>query len=223
MTGLAMKVAALPFLVAPAIVSGISLAQAANETKVQLRACPPMESAARSECLDAPSRPTAPLPRLALAGDGWVISETTSPVDYSPIATATTSSLDAAGGSQMRLSIRCRGGRTEMTVAGPAITRPGSEYFIFYRVNGGRSGQFEGAAPAFGDGVALKGDVVALLQSLPTEGTLLMRVVTVSGKPVDGIFSLNGLETPRERISATCRWPHAVAKPNDGSSYGSSW
>jgi hypothetical protein len=218
-----MKGAALPFLIAPAIVSGISLAQAGNEPTAWLRACPLMESAARSECLEAPSRPTAPSPRLALAGDGWVISETTSPVDYSPIATATTSSLDGAGGSPMRLSIRCRGGRTELTVAGSAITRPGNEYFIFYRVNGGRSGQFEGAAPAFGDGVAFKGDVVPLLQSLPGEGTLLMRVVSVSGKPVDGIFSLNGVETMRARIGATCRWPHAVAKPNDGSSYGSSW
>ena len=214
-----MKGAALPFLVAPAIVSGISLAQAASEPAAQFRACSLMESAARSECLDAPSRPTAPSPRLALAGDGWVISETTSPVDYSPIATATTSSLDVAGGSQMRLSIRCRGGRTEMTVAGPGITRPANEYFIFYRVNGGRSGQLEGAAPASGDGVAFKGDVVALLQSLPGEGTLLMRVVSVSGKPVDGTFSLNGLDTLRARIGATCKWPHAIAKPNDGSSW----
>jgi hypothetical protein len=217
-----MKAAALPFLVAPAIVSGISLAQAANEPTAQFRACLPMESAARSECLDAPSRPTAPSPLLALAGDGWVISETTSPVDYSPIATATTSSLDDtgdAGEPSMRLSVRCRGGRTEMTVAGPAITRPGNEYFIFYRVNGGRSGQLEGATPAFGDGVALKGDVVALLQSLPGEGRLLMRVVSVSGKPVDGIFSLNGLETMRARIGATCRWPHAIAKPAERSSW----
>ena len=214
-----MKGAALPFLVAPAIVSGISLAQAASEPAAQFRACSLMESAARSECLDAPSRPTAPSPRLALAGDGWVISETTSPVDYSPIATATNSSLEVAGGSTMRLSIRCRGGRTELSVTGPAIIRPGNEYFVFYRVNGGRSGQFEGATPAFGDGVAFKGDVVPLLQSLPGEGTLLMRVVSVSGKPVDGIFSLNGMETMRERIGATCRWPHAIAKPKDGSSW----
>ena len=214
-----MKGAALPFLVAPAIVSGISLAQAASEPTAQFRACSLMESAARSECLDAPSRPTAPSPRLALAGDGWVISETTSPVDYSPIATATTSSLDVAGGSQMRLSIRCRGGRTEMTVAGPGITRPANEYFIFYRVNGGRSVELGGVATAFGDGVAFKGDVVPLLQSLPGEGTLLMRVVSVSGKPVDGTFSLNGLDTLRARIGATCKWPHAIAKPNDGSSW----
>jgi len=213
-----MRGAALPFLVAPVIVSGISLAQAASEPTAQFRACSLMERAARSECLDA-SRRAAPSPRLALAGDGWVISETTSPVDYSPIATATNSSLEVAGGSTMRLSIRCRGGRTELSVTGPAIIRPGNEYFVFYRVNGGRSVQLGGVAPAFGDGVAFKGDVVPLLQSLPGEGTLLVRVVTVSGKPVDGIFSLHRMDTIRERIGATYRWPHAIAKPKDGSSW----
>jgi len=32
-------------------------------------------------------------------GGGWIISQTTSPVDYSPIATATTSSRKIAGSS----------------------------------------------------------------------------------------------------------------------------
>jgi hypothetical protein len=219
MKGLAMKGAALPFLVAPAIVSGISLAQAANEPMAQRRACLPMERAARSECLDALPRPSAPALGLRLAGEGWVISETTSPVDYSPIATATTSSLDVAGGSPMRLSIRCRGGRTELAVAGPAITGPGNDYFISYSVNGGRTVQLAGVVPAFGDGIAFKGDVVALLQSLPGEGDLVMSIFSVSGKAGDAIFPLNGLETLRAKIGATCRWPHAVAKPNDRSSW----
>src|ERR1700720_4564802 len=105
-----MKGAALLLLVAPAVVSGASLAQGANDPTAQLRACVLMKRAARSECLDKPSRAAAPSPKLALAGDGWITSETTSPVDYSPIATATTSSLNVVGGSPMRLSILCRGG-----------------------------------------------------------------------------------------------------------------
>ena len=167
-----MKGAALLFLVAPAVVSGASLVQGANGPTAQLRACVLMESVARSDCLDELSRAAAPSLKLALAGDGWIISETTSPVDYSPIATATTSSLDVAGGSPMRLSIRCRGGRTELIVAGPAITGRGDDYFISYRVNGGQSVQLAGVAPASGDGVAFKGDVVGLLQSLSLPGRL---------------------------------------------------
>jgi hypothetical protein len=208
------KGATLLFLVAPAVVSGASLAQGANGPTAQPRACVPMESAARSECPDKPSRAAAPSPKLALAGDGWIISETTSPVDYSPIATATTSSLNVVAGSAMRLSIRCRGGRTELTVAGPAITGRGDDYFISYRVNGGQSVQLAGVAPASGDGVAFKGDVVALLQSLPGEGEFLVRLFPLSGTALNGIFALDGLERLRTKIGATCRWPHAIANPN---------
>jgi hypothetical protein len=209
-----MKGAAL-LLVAPAVVSGASLAQGAGDPAAQFRACVLMERAARSECLDELSRAAAPSLKLALAGDGWIVSETTSPVDYSPIATATTSSLNVAGGAPMRLSIRCRGGRTELIVAGPAITGRGDDYFISSRVNGGQSVQLAGVAPVSGDGVAFKGDVVALLQSLPGEGELEVRLFPLSGNGLNGIFSLDGLERLRTRIGATCRWPHAIAKPND--------
>jgi len=69
------------------------------------------------------STPTAPPDRSAQGGDNWIISETTSPVDYTPIVTATTSSRGGSNGSSMRLSIYCRGGRTELVVAGPAVSR----------------------------------------------------------------------------------------------------
>jgi hypothetical protein len=211
-----MRRVVLAFIVAVAVVGGIASAQGANDPAAPPRACSAMESADRLECLDRPSPATSPPLRPARAGDGWVISETTSPVDYSPIATATTSSLNVVGGgSPMRLSIRCRSGRTELTLAGPAITGRGDDYFLSYRVNGGRSLQLAGVAPAFGDGVAFKGDVVALLQSLPAEGELVVRVFALSGSAQDGSFSLDGLEALRAKIGATCRWPHAMAKPSD--------
>jgi hypothetical protein len=209
------KGAALLFLIAPAVVSGASLAQGANGPTAPLRGCVPMEGAARSECPDKPSRAAAPSPKLALAGDGWIISETTSPVDYSPIATATTSSLNVVGGSPMRLSIRCRGGRTELIVAGPAITGRGDDYFISYRVNGGQSVQLAGVVPASGDGVGFKGDVAALLQSLPGQGEFVVRLFALSGNALEGTFSLDGLERLRTKIGATCKWPHAIANPNE--------
>jgi hypothetical protein len=211
-----MKGMVLSFLIAGAVVGAIASAQGANDPTAPRGTCSAMQGADRFECLDKPSAAAAPPLQQALAGDGWVISETTSPVDYSPIATATTSSLSIAGGGPpMRLSIRCRGGRTELTVAGPAITGRGDDHFISYRVNGGRPVQLAGVTPASGDGVAFKGDVVALLQSLPAEGELVVRVFDLSGHAQDAIFSLDGLEALRAKIGATCRWPHAIAKPND--------
>ena len=208
-----MKGAALPFLTALALVGGIASAQGANDLALPLRACSLMERADRLECPD--TRATSPPLQLALAGDGWVVSETTSPIDYSPIATATTASRKVAGGSPMQLSIRCRGGRTELALTGPAITGRADNYFISFRVNGGQSVQLAGAAATFGEGVAFKGDVVALLQQLPGDGELAVRLMPPSGNELEGIFSLNGLETLRTRIGATCKWPRAIAKPAD--------
>jgi len=210
-----MKGATIPFPVVLAVMSGIASVRGANDPAAQPRACSVVEKAGQLQCLDKLSREPAPPLQLALAGDGWIVSETTSPVDYSPIATATTSSRKVAGGPAMRLTIRCRSGRTELVVAGPAITGPGDNYFISYRVNGGQSVQLAGAAPAFGDGVAFRGDVVALLKSLPDDGELVVRLLPLSGSELDGIFSLDGLEALRTRIGATCKWPHAIAKPND--------
>jgi len=148
-------------------------------------------------------------------GGGWIVSQTTSPVDYSPIATATTSSRDIAGSPPLQLSIRCRGGRSELAVSGPEITGPGNNYFISYRVNDGQPVQFGGVTPAFGDGVAFKGDAGALLRSLPAAGELAVLVMSLRGSSQQGIFSLNGLETLRAKIGATCKWPHVLAKPNN--------
>ena len=210
-----MKGAAIPFPVVLAVMSGIASVRGANDPAAQARACSVVEKAGQSQCLDKLSRDPAPPLQFALAGDGWIVSETTSPVDYSPIATATTSSRKVDGHPAMKLTIRCRGGRTELVVAGPAITGVGDNYFISYRVNGRQSVQLAGAAPSFGVGVAFTGDVVALLQSLPGDGELVVRVLPLSGSELDGTFSLEGLEALRTRIGATCKWPHTIAKPND--------
>lgn len=209
--GIAVKGLAIPFPVVLAVMSGIASARGANDPA----ACSVVEKAGHLQCLDKLSRDPAPPLQLALAGDGWIVSETTSPVDYSPIATATTVSRKVADASAMQLTIRCRGGRTELVVAGPDITGLGDNYFISYRVNGGPSVQLAGAAPAFGDGVAFKGDVVALLQSLPSEGEFVVRLFPMSGSALDGTFSLDGLDALRTRIGATCKWPRTIAKPNN--------
>ena len=91
-------------------------------------------------------------------------------MNYTPIVTATTSSRGGSNGSAMQLSIQCRGGRTELVVAGPAVSRSSADYAISYRVNDGQPVQLAAGSPSFGTGVAFTGDIVRLLQSLPEEG-----------------------------------------------------
>jgi hypothetical protein len=210
-----MKHVAIPLVVALAVASGIALAQGAQDPTAQLRACSLMERAERLECLDKVSRSIAPERRQAPKTDNWIVSETTSPVDYSPIATATTFSRDGPSESAMKLSIRCRGGRTELVVAGPGISGRSDDYAISYRINDGQPLQIAAAVPAFGAGVAFAGDVVRLLQSLPDGGSLSIHLALRAGTARAGMFSLAGLETVGAKMAAACKWPHAIAKPND--------
>ena len=206
---------AIPLAVAFEVASGIAFAQGAADPMAHLRACTVMEQAERLECLDRLSRDIAAPVRAARGGDNWIISETTSPVNYMPIVTVTTSSRGGPDGSSMRLSIYCRGGRTELVVSGPAVSTGGMDYTISYRVNDGQPVQLAAGRPSFGTGAAFTGDIVRLLQSLPEDGHIAVRITTRSGAAQDGHFLLGGLKTAREKLAAACKWPHAVAGPHN--------
>jgi hypothetical protein len=206
---------AIPLSLAFEIASGIAFAQGAADPMAHLRACSLMERAERLECLDKLARDIAAPDRAAGSGDNWIISETTSPVNYTPMVTATASSRGGPDGSSMKLAIYCRGGRTELVVSGPAVSRRGSEYSIAYRVNDDQPVQLAAASPSFGTGAAFTGDIVRLLQSLPEDGHIAVRITTRSGVAQDGRFSLGGLKTVREKLAAACKWPHAVAGPHN--------
>jgi len=207
-----MKTAAIPLSVAFNVAGGIALAQGASDPMAHLRACSLMEHAERLECLEKLSRNIAPPARPVPGGDNWVVSETTSPVDYAPMVGATTFSRGGSDGPSMQLSIHCRGGRTELVVAGPAV-RSGEDYAISYRVNDDQPVQLAAGSRSFGTGAAFTGDVVRLLQSLPEEGDIAVRLSTRTGAAQEGHFFLGGLKVVREKVAAACKWPRAVAKP----------
>ena len=196
------------------VASRIAFAQETGDPMADLRACSLMEHAERLECLEELSRKIAPPDRAAPGGDNWIISETTSPVDYTPIVSATAGSTRGSDGSSMHLSIHCRGGRTELVVAGPAVSRSGGDYVISYRVNDGQPVQLAAGSPSFGTGAAFTGDIVRLLQSLPENGHIAVRISARGGAAQDGRFTLGGLKTVREKLAAACKWPSAVARPH---------
>jgi hypothetical protein len=206
--------AIIPVVAAIALTSGIALTQGAEEPMAQLRDCTPTERAGGLECPDKASPTIEAAHQAPSKEDNWIISQTTSPVDYSPIVVATTMSHDGAAASTMKLSIRCRGGRTELGVAGPGISGRGGAYAISYRVNDGQQVQVAAALPASGAGVAFGGDVVRLLESLPDAGSFNVHLAPRTGTAVDGTFSLGGWESVRAKMIAACKWSHPAEKPN---------
>jgi hypothetical protein len=203
---------AIPLAVAFDVASGIALAQGAADPMTHLRACSLLASAERLECLDKLSR-SLDMSDRAKGTDNWIISETTSPVDYSPIISATVVSRGGSG-VPMQLSIHCRSGRTELGVTGTAISNAVT-YTLTYRINDGQPVQLQAASPSFGPGAAIKGDVVRLVQSLPDEGGIAIRLSAPGGASQDGYFPLGGLKAVRDKMALVCKWPGVTARPRN--------
>lgn len=236
-----MKTRVLLLAAALTALSPPALAQSANELMGKLQACSQLEGNARRDCLDKLSRelpappksspaakrpqasatPPAPVkaaPVKATVADTWFVTETTSPLDYSPIAIATATAAAGADGAAMSLSVQCRGGRTDVVVAGAAIQRGPEDAAVTYIVNAGPPVPVAvGVAPS-GKGLAFRLDTVRLIASLPNDGDMTVRVAGRQGGTVEGKFSLAGLAKVRAKIAAPCKWPLAARAAQSKSS-----
>ena len=220
-----MKIAAICLAFAFALASAGALAQGTGDAMEKLRACSLLAPAERLECLDklsrdiappSPARPAvSPAPGVAPAADNWIVSETTSPLDYTPVAIATALSSGGPDRAILQLSIQCRGGRTDLVIMGPALTGRGEDSVVSYVVNDGQPVVVAAGTPASGAGVAIKGDVVRLLASLPDRGEISFRVTPRQGAALDGRYDLAGLKIVRVRLAGPCKWPAVAGAPRN--------
>ena len=103
-----MKSAAAYLLVALALAGASVMAQAAGDPMDKIGPEPGRpRSASGSEGMATP--------------ESWVVSETTSPIDYSPVVIATATARGAPDGSGIKLSIACRGGKTSLVLSGRGL------------------------------------------------------------------------------------------------------
>jgi hypothetical protein len=145
----------------------------------------------------------------------WIITETTSPVDYTSMVVATTRSRDSEESSAMELSISCRNLRTNVVVTGKTLSNRGEDYAVSYRVNNDKPIQVGARSPLSGTGAAFQGDIVHLLGSFPDEGEITIRLIPRTGAAREGLFSLTGLRAVRNKLAAACKWPQANTKPRN--------
>ena len=194
-----MKIARICAAFAFGLASAGAAAQGASDAMEKLRACSLLAQAERLECLEKLSRDIAPTPppaassapKVAPAADDWMVSETTSPLDYTP------------------------GGRTELVIVGPALARRGEDYVVSYAISDGSPVVVAAGTPASGTGVAIRGDVVRLLASLPDRGDITFHVTTrQGGAALQGRYALSSLKIVRDRLAAPCKWPAANVPRN---------
>ncbi len=136
----------------------------------------------------------------------WIVSETRSPIDYSPVAIATAASSTGPDGV-LQLSIQCRGGRSEMVIRSAPLMRRAEDHVVSYAINDAPPMTVTSGLSSSGSGLALKGDVAGFLMSLPAEGAIAFRVADRQGGTLEGRYDLAGIKALVARLAGPCKWP----------------
>ncbi len=167
-------------------------------------------AAAASPDLPARAVDIAPKPR----DPNWIISETTSPVDYAPVMTAAIRLPFTVKHAPNTFAIRCRGGRTELLVRTEGTWRASRtrEVQVDYQINDQPLVKLTWTASPDGKTAIYRDDAVGLLQSLPDGARLKIDVLDEPGPGHEATFQLTGLDAVREKIAVACKWPPAANK-----------
>jgi hypothetical protein len=167
-------------------------------------------AAAASTDLPARAVDIAPKPR----DPNWIISETTSPVDYAPVMTAAIRVPFTVKHAPNTFAIRCRGGRTELLVRTEGTWRASRtrEVQVDYQINDQPLVKLTWTASPDGKTAIYRDDAVGLLQSLPDGARLKINVLDEPGPSHEATFQLTGLDAVREKIAVACKWPPAANK-----------
>jgi hypothetical protein len=198
--------------IALASLSQVVCAQTADDSVVRFKSCLQLEGTARLECLEKLSRDLSTESKPASGppnGGNWVISETASPVDYSPQITAAISSGSAVKDAPSTLAIRCRGQRIEVLVSTSGSWRPSNngEFRVAYQINDQPAIEERWVAVPGGHSAVSRGNVTQFLRSLEKPGRLSISVYDWQGPPHDATFQFSGLEDVRRKIATACKWP----------------
>jgi len=189
-----------------------SLSQAvcaqAGDAVDRLKACSQFEGMERLKCVDELLQEVAP-DSTQPQGPNWIISETTSPVDYRPQITALTTARASSQDAPSSLAIRCRAQRTELIISTTGSWKQATdgEVKVLYRLNQEPPVEQRWGPAQTGRSFAFQGDVVRFLRSMPDSGQILVEVYAGKSPPYESTFKLAGLDPVRRKIAAACNWP----------------
>jgi hypothetical protein len=146
----------------------------------------------------------------------WVVSETTSPIDYSALITATIRSASSVKDASSSLAIRCRQLHTELFVRTEGSVARGADVQVDYRINEQSLVRSRWAVSADGKTVTYKDDAAGLLRSLPEGALLKINVLDKPGAGHETTFQLTGLDAIRKKIAVACKWGSVLDAMSSG-------
>jgi hypothetical protein len=192
-------------------VAGASADQKESKSARTVAAAPPDKSVAVTPPGMATPSTSAP---SGAQGSEWTVSETTSPVDYSALVTATILARSDTKEAPMALVVRCGGRRTELglRLEGSSRALRAGEVVVTYQINDQPVAKQRWTASAEGRTASYREDAVALLQSFSDGGQLKIMVPDGSGQASAATFQLAGWSAIRDKIATACMWTSTAAK-----------
>jgi hypothetical protein len=176
----------------------------------RLKACSQFDGMEPLRCVDELLRKMTETPDSEISrGPNWIISETTSPVDYSPQIVAVTKARRSSQDAPASLAVRCRARRTELTISTVGPRRRDGEATVAYRINEESPVEARWKLADNGRSLAFPGDVVRLLRAMPASGQMFVKVYAGKMSTSESTFELAGLDSVRRMIATTCNWPQA--------------
>ena len=166
----------------------------------------------------SPNEPPAGSAQNQPSDTAWLVSETTSPVDYSPLITAVIHSTSSVKDAPDTLAVRCRASRTEFLLRTEGTWRVSraSEVRVDYQINDQPFVRLQWTVSADGATASYKDDAVELLRSLPEGARLKISVFDGRGPGQEATFHLSGLDSVRKKIGLACKWPPTADKMSSG-------
>jgi hypothetical protein len=139
----------------------------------------------------------------------WIVSETTSPVDYAPLITAAVNATSSDKEAPNTLAVRCHRGRTELMLRGQEPWRAAQkgDLQVDFGIDDQPVVSQKWSGSPDGTSASYKGDGVGLLRSLPEGARLKISVLDPQGFGHEATFQLTGMDSVRKKIGSACNWP----------------
>jgi hypothetical protein len=179
---------------------------------------PPSSTEAPTGAIQPGIRPKGADVLARPTGTNWLVSETTSPIDYSPLVTALMHSTSKVKAAPNALVVRCAGERTELSVRtdGTWTATRGRELRVDYQVNDQPAVGMQWVLSSDGKTATYKDDPVSFLQLLPDAARLKINVADRASSSHEVTFQTDGWDVVRNKIATACKWARTTDKTSSG-------
>jgi Type VI secretion system VasI, EvfG, VC_A0118 len=178
---------------------------------------PPKSDSSKAEASKANSAETS-APRVRPPQSSWLVSETTSPVDYGPLLTAVIRPTSGSPGGPVSLAIRCRGGQTALLIRteGTWHAARRNALPVDFKINDQTAVRQNWTLSADAKIANYADDPVELLRSLPDGARLSVSVPDGADAQQQATFLLAGWDAIRKRVETACKWPKTTTEASSG-------